>query len=151
MGQKLSFRSLSGAKEGYMRLRTKVQNLREKSKEQVMSIARTGEVALSAGVMGVTNGYFNDPSIGPVPVDLGLGAGLKLVSIVMGGETAQHIGALGDGAIGAFVYRKAARMGLEASAEANDVEPGVVLARRELGQNDDGTARGAEGEHPGGG
>lgn len=145
------FTSMTKAKAGYLRLRSTVQGLKQKSEKQIMGIARTAEVGLAAGTAGVMNGYFNNPQIGPVPIDVGLGAALKLTSIVMGGDLSDHLSSISDGFIGGFIYRKAARMGLEASAEANGVEAHVILTRRESNLNDDGTPVGAEGEHPGGG
>ena len=139
MANIVPFRSVSGAKESYLRLRQTVRSLREKTSEQVKSLARTGEIGLAMGAAGMLNGYAAEPQIGPVPVDLGVGAALKVLAFAMDSEMAEHVNAFGDGFLGAFVYRRAAAMGVEAAASTNNVTPAELVARRMRGENDDGT------------
>mgnify|MGYP001593033937 CR=1 FL=1 len=150
MANIVPFRSLSKANEKLGALKSSVRALREKTKKQVAVVARTGEVALAAGAAGLMNGYFNSPQIGPVPLDVGIGALIKGAGFLMDDDdTAEHVQSIGDGFIAAFVVRSAMDMGLKASADQNRTTPEEILSRRALGQNDDGTAAGAEGDHPG--
>jgi len=149
---KVPFRSLTGAKEGYMRLRSSLKNIRERADKQIMGLARTGEIAVSAAIAGAVNGYLNDPSIGPVPVDLGLGSLLTVGGMVLGEGAGDHVQAFGNGMIGAFVYRKSHRMAMEAAAETAGVlradgspDVATLVAHRERGLNDDGTSPPANG------
>lgn len=116
-----------------------------------MSIARTGEAGLTGAVAGLMNGYFNNPQIGPVPIDAGLGGVLKLGAFVLEGDASEHVHALADGFLIAAISRGTTNLGIQASADQNGVDPATILTRRAAGLNDDGTAPGSEGDHPGAG
>jgi hypothetical protein len=149
---KVPFKSLTGAKEGYLRLRSSLKGIRERADKQIMGLARVGEIGVAAAIAGSVNGYLNEPSIGPVPVDLGLGSLLTVGGMVLGEGAGDHLQAFGGGMIGAFVYRKANRMALEAAAETAGVlradgspDVATLFAHRENGLNDDGTSPPANG------
>ena len=127
------------ARGGYLALKQRMHNIRAKAEEQAEGIARTAEIGLAAGAGGLMNGYMNEPTIAGLPVDLALGGALRVGSIVMGGRSSAHLASIGDGLLAGFVYRKAADMGVDAAAKANDTTRAVILANRANGQNDDGT------------
>lgn len=104
-----------------------------------MNVVRSLESNASAGVLGFVNGFFGEPEIGPVPVDLGIGFSGHLVAFWAGGELASHLHAFSDGALNAYVVRRAYVAGIDSRARSLRISTEALMGRRAQGLNDDGT------------
>jgi hypothetical protein len=147
----LTIPSPSNLREGYVRLRSRLANMKDKGERAAIEVGRTGVGILGAGSMALANGYFNNPKIAGIRVDAAVGGVVKSAAVLLGlastSDTgSQLLGALGDSMIWTAVASKMERVGLEASAEANEVTPLEIIQRRESGLNDDGSA--ADSEEP---
>lgn len=90
------------AMEKYERATASLKRLREKGHEATETVVRSVETVASSFVMGGIQGRFGEVSVGPVPASLLTGLGLHGVGIVLGGKSASHMHAFGDGALCAW-------------------------------------------------
>lgn len=85
------------------RMMARARGMAEKSEALVERAVQTAEVQVGAFSFGLINGRFNAPELAGVPVDLGAGLGLHLLSIAgIGGGQAKHLQAFGDGALASY-------------------------------------------------
>ena len=121
------------------RLRTSMKNLRARSERELRYVVTGLESGASATAFGFVNGYFGDPTIGPVPLDLGVGLVGHLVAFWAGGDLSGHLHGLSNGAVDVYAARRTYVAGLEMRAAGLNVSVRELLGRREQGLNDDGT------------
>lgn len=123
------------------RLRRSVAALRSRGTEQINRLLCTAETQLAAGVFSAANGYWGDPEIPGIgaPIDLTAGLTMEAAALFVGLKTGKHVHNLGNGAIAAFVCRKAYSAGLKARADGLRTNVATLLGRRARGLNDDGT------------
>jgi hypothetical protein len=98
----LSRADIEGLKEKAKRAQATVRNAREYVAEQVGHVVRTAEVGGVSFAFGVANGYTGGVEVLGVPLDLGAGVAAHLAAFLMGGDLANHLHSMGDGAVAAY-------------------------------------------------
>lgn len=87
----------------YEALKNRVAGMREDAKRVTKHVVRTAEVGLTAFGLGVMQGRTDGVEILGMPMELVVGGGFTVFSLLGGaGEYSDHLAAVGDGAIAAY-------------------------------------------------
>jgi len=133
--------SMTELQERVQSLKASASRARARLATEVGHVVGGLEVTASAGAFGFINGYWGEPEIGPVPVDLGASLTGHVVGFWAGGDVGTHLHRFSDGAAASFANRKTYAAGLEARADSLRISIAQLLAHRAAGKNDDGTER----------
>lgn len=107
----ISRAQVSDLRERAQRAMARARNMAEKSEAIVATALRTAEVGGAAFGMGVVKGRFGSIELVGVPIDLIASSGLHLLGFFGGDKYADHLHALGDGALASYLTTLGAGVG----------------------------------------
>ena len=88
----------------YEGLKRRIAGMREDARKTTKHLVRTAEIGGTAFLVGLTQGRTDGIEVLGAPVELVAGGALTLIALVESGEDyASHLGAVGDGAIAAYL------------------------------------------------
>lgn len=99
----ISRAQVSELREKAQRAMARARNMAEKSEKVIETALRTAEVGGAAFGMGVVKGRFGNIEVVGVPIDLVAASGLHLLGFFGGDRYADHLHALGDGALASYL------------------------------------------------
>lgn len=87
----------------YEALKNRLTSVKKKAEETTQRVVRSTTIGASAFAMGLVQGRTGGIEVVGVPLELGLGVGLNILSIMGGaGQYSEHLGNAGDGCLAAY-------------------------------------------------
>jgi len=135
MALQVSKASLTRAHERLGSLQKRLQTVRKAAEHTTEKFLRNAETGGAAFALGVMQGKTGGVELMGMPLELWLGAGLNLAGYFgIAGKHSDHLNALGDGALAAYLTVMGVKVGAEwkAKSAAPAVAKGARLTREEI-------------------
>lgn len=101
-------------------LKNRIEKIKQSTEKTVEKIVRTGEVSGAAFACGLLNGKTGGVEIMGVPVELGAGLALNVLSYMnAAGKASDHLGNIGDGALASYAAMEGVKVGAEWARKSN--------------------------------
>ena len=95
-------------------LKRRIEGIKQHTEKTVEKVVRTAEVGGTAFAVGVLNGKTGGVEIMGVPLELGAGIALNVLSYMgAAGKMSDHVGNIGDGALASFATMEGVKIGLQ--------------------------------------
>lgn len=95
-------------------LKKRIEGIKNHTEKTVEKVIRTAEVGGTAFAIGVLNGKTGGVEIMGVPLELGAGIALNVLSYMgAAGKMSDHVGNVGDGALASFATMEGVKIGLQ--------------------------------------
>ena len=95
-------------------MKNRVEKIKAHTEKVTEKIIRTAEVGGTAFAVGVLNGKTGGIEVAGVPLELGAGIALNVLSYMgAAGKMSDHLGNVGDGALSAFATMEGVKIGLQ--------------------------------------
>lgn len=95
-------------------LKNRIEKIKTQTEKVTEKLVRTAEVGGTAFAVGVLNGKTGGVEVVGVPLELGAGVALNILSYMgAAGKMSDHLGNIGDGALAAFGTMEGVKIGLE--------------------------------------
>lgn len=95
-------------------LKRRIEGIKQHTEKTVEKVIRTAEVGGTAFAVGVLNGKTGGVEIMGVPLELGAGIALNVLSYMgAAGKMSDHVGNIGDGALASFATMEGVKIGLQ--------------------------------------
>jgi hypothetical protein len=95
-------------------LKKRIEGIKQHTEKTVEKVIRTAEVGGTAFAIGVLNGKTGGVEIMGVPLELGAGIALNVLSYMgAAGKMSDHVGNVGDGALASFATMEGVKIGLQ--------------------------------------
>lgn len=100
-------------------LKKRIEGIKQHTEKTVEKVVRTAEVGGTAFAIGVLNGKTGGVEVMGVPLELGAGIALNVLSYMgAAGKMSDHLGNVGDGAIASFATMEGVKVGLQWAAKS---------------------------------
>src|SRR5277367_5738412 len=100
-------------------LKKRIEGIKQHTERTVEKVVRTAEVGGTAFAIGVLNGKTGGVEVMGVPLELGAGIALNVLSYMgAAGRMSDHLGNVGDGAIASFATMEGVKIGLQWAAKS---------------------------------
>jgi hypothetical protein len=100
-------------------LKRRIEGIKQHTERTVEKVVRTAEVGGTAFAIGVLNGKTGGVEVMGVPLELGAGIALNVLSYMgAAGKMSDHLGNVGDGAIASFATMEGVKVGLQWAAKS---------------------------------
>jgi hypothetical protein len=110
----LSKTELKTAGQRIHSLKKRIEGIKSHAEKVTEKIVRTAEVGGTSFAIGVLNGKTGGVEIMGVPLELGAGVALNVLSYMgAAGKMSDHLGNVGDGALSAFATMEGVKIGLQ--------------------------------------
>jgi hypothetical protein len=116
-------------------MKNRVEKIKAHTEKVTEKIIRTAEVGGTAFAVGVLNGKTGGVEVMGVPLELGAGIALNVLSYMgAAGKMSDHLGNVGDGALSAFATMEGVKIGLtwaqksEPAKQVGAPKPGALPA-----------------------
>jgi hypothetical protein len=110
----LSKTELKSAGQRIHSLKKRIEGIKSHAEKVTEKIIRTAEVGGTAFAIGVLNGKTGGVEIMGVPLELGAGVALNVLSYMgAAGKMSDHLGNVGDGALSSFATMEGVKIGLQ--------------------------------------
>lgn len=108
-------------------LKRRIEGIKQHTEKTVEKVVRTAEVGGTAFAIGVLNGKTGGVEIMGVPLELGAGVALNVLSYLgAAGKMSDHLGNVGDGALASFAAMEGVKIGVQWAQKSGGAAQGAL-------------------------
>jgi hypothetical protein len=110
-------------------LKRRIEGIKQHTEKTVEKVVRTAEVGGTAFAVGILNGKTGGVEIMGVPLELGAGLALNVLSYMgAAGKMSDHLGNVGDGALASFATMEGVKIGLQWAQKSGSPQQALPAA-----------------------